>query len=197
MSSEVSKELQSMPFSAMIGGPLTACIEAQEKAAMTSVRFIRRVGFKTKEEERTINNKKEKVRVPTDEVINVTFKYKREEEEVELSVPLLTIVPIPYIAINKVNINFKANLKTVTETKYDDTYAGNSGWDYGYKSDRVNYNASVSTKRDSKATRDSQYSVEATIDVNVDAGQESMPAGLAKVLEMLNQAISVEPIKKA
>ena len=51
---------------------------------------------------------------------------------------------------------------------------------------------SVSTKKDSVATQHSAYSIEANIDINVIARQESMPGGLAKVLEMLNQAISVK-----
>lgn len=193
---QITKELQSMPFSDMIGTPLMACVEAQEKAAMTTVRFIRKVGFKTKPETKTVGGKRVTVYVPTDEVIPVIFKYTRDEEDVQLTVPLLTIVPIPYIAINNVSIDFKANLKSVVQTTYDDTYAANAGWDYGYKADTVTYNAGVSTKRDSKATQQSQYSVEATIDVSVQAGQDSMPAGLAKVLEMLNQSIMVTPIEK-
>lgn len=52
-------------------------------------------------------------------------------------------------------------------------------------------NASYSSKKDSSATRDSKYSVEYTMDVAVHAGQDSMPAGMAKVLEMLNNSISV------
>ena len=173
----VAKDLQSMPFGTMIGAPLTACINAQEKAAMTTVDFIRRVGFKK-------NNN-----VITDEIINVVFKYKRDEEEVELSVPLLTIVPIPFIAIDTVNIDFKANLRSVTESDYSYQSDSQSGWDYAYDGKKVDFNSSVSTKKDSKSTQDSRYSVEATIDVNVIAHQDSLPAGLAKVLEMLNQAI--------
>ena len=52
-------------------------------------------------------------------------------------------------------------------------------------------NASYSSKKDSSATKDSKYSVEYTMDVAVHAGQDSMPAGMAKVLEMLNNSISV------
>lgn len=46
-------------------------------------------------------------------------------------------------------------------------------------------NASYSSKKDSKATSDSKYSVEYTMDVAVKAGQDSMPAGLSKILELL------------
>jgi hypothetical protein len=50
-------------------------------------------------------------------------------------------------------------------------------------------NIGVSSKKDSSSTRDSKYSVEYTMDVAVKAGQDDMPAGMAKVLEMLNESI--------
>lgn len=201
MATQLIEDLQAMPFGEMIGGPLSACIEAQEKAALTTVNFIRNVGFAKDQNGKT-----------TDEVVNVTFMYKRENKMVELTVPLLTIVPIPFIAIDTVNINFKANLKSFqretgkqkeAESDYQHNYENSStkkaslGWgsvsrDRSYSS----ATATVSTKKDSVATQTSQYSVEATIDINVVAHQESMPAGMAKVLEMLNQAIFLEPTDK-
>lgn len=177
-----------MPFGTMIGAPLSACISAQEKAAMTTVNFIHNVGFKTKTE----NGK----RTVTDEVINVSFVYEREGTMVTLTVPLLTIVPIPYIAIDTVNIDFKANLKSVEQSEDDRNINQTSGWEHTYDGRLVDFKTSVSTKKDSKSTQTSQYSVEATIDVNVVARQESMPAGMSKVLEMLNQAIFLEPESK-
>ena len=51
--------------------------------------------------------------------------------------------------------------------------------------------ANYSSKKDSKATQSSQYSVEYTMDVAVKAGQDSMPAGLAKVLELLGSSLDV------
>ena len=188
----------------MIGGPLSACIDAQEQAALTTVNFIRNVGFAKKQV--TENGKTKEVY--TDDVINVTFKYKREKNEVELTVPLLTIVPIPFIAIDTVSINFKATLKsfdksydkdTESESSYNRESSASSsksgGWFSAKKRSSSSMYCSVSTKKDSVSTQTSEYSVESTIDVQVNARQESMPAGMAKVLEMLNQAIFITPEK--
>lgn len=193
MENEVVRDLQAIPFSTMIGAPLSACIDAQEQAARTTVDFIRNVGFDQ-------NN--------PDKIINVTFKYTKQAadgttKDVELSVPLLTIVPIPFIAIDTVNISFKATLKSVDKEKQVETesernnsynsakstYAGLRG--FGVQKSKSYMSGSISTKKDSKATQSSAYSIEANIDINVVAHQESMPAGLAKVLEILNQAIFV------
>ena len=189
MPNELVNDLSSMPFDRMIGGPLSACIDAQEQAAVSSVNFIDRVGFDPQN---------------PGHVINVDFKYRRDGEDVVLSVPLLTIVPISFISIDTVNISFKAALKSINtedaidadrESSYDSTnskYLGIGSYLKSAQIQRTVMRGSVSTKKDSVATQHSAYSIEANIDINVIARQESMPGGLAKVLEMLNQAISVK-----
>lgn len=111
---------------------------------------------------------------------------------------MIAIVPIPYIAINSIDISFKATVNGVesesssTETEYESK--GNkkstrkTGW---FRKKTTTINSTFSTKRDSKSTQDSKFSVEATIDVAVHAGQESMPAGMAKILEMLGAAMDL------
>ncbi len=197
--SQVTRDLRAIPFYQMIGGPLQACIRAQKIAARSTVDFITSVGLKVDPE----------TGLPTGEVINVAFFYKRDGQMVELIVPLLTIVPIPYIAIDTVNINFKASLSQTTNTHREYSSEEKKNMEVKDKNfsanaqswgsvdpdgdERMEMTGNVSTKRDSKSTRDSTYSVESTIDINVSARSESMPAGMARVLEMLNQAIMIQP----
>ena len=179
--------LQAIPFGSMIGGPLKACIEAQAMAAQTSWQFIQEVGLNTNPE----TGKKE--------VVNVSFQFMQNGHMAQLHVPLLTIVPIPYIAIQDIDINFKANISAsssnVSEQSSSSDFSGNleagGGIKVGPFHMDAKMNASYSSKKDSKATQDSKYSVEYTMDVAVKAGQESMPAGLAKVLELLGSALDV------
>ncbi len=42
--------------------------------------------------------------------VNVSFQFIKDGRMAQITVPLLTIVPIPYIAINSIDINFKANI---------------------------------------------------------------------------------------
>lgn len=46
MANDPAKELSSIDFQAMLGGPLMAVVNAQAQAAMSSVNFIKAVGFK-------------------------------------------------------------------------------------------------------------------------------------------------------
>lgn len=178
--------LQGLPFDNLIGGPLNACIQAQNDAAMTSINFINNV---------CLNEDKE---TGEKSAIYVSFSFTQNGRKVVINVPLIAIVPIPYIAINSVDISFKATVngvesesmstETETETKGTSKTTRKSGW---FRKKTTTINSNFSTKRDSKCTQDSKFSVEATIDVSVHAGQESMPAGMAKILEMLGAAMDI------
>ena len=182
--------MQAIPFSSMIGGPLNACIEAQAMAARTSWEFIKEVGLNTDEKGQK-------------SAVMVAFSFNRGGRMVQLNVPLLTIVPIPYIAINTIDINFKASISASSSTASETTEHTEAGGELGAKAElnlglfsmEANLKANYSSKKDSKATAESKYSVESTIDVAVKAGQESMPAGMAKVLELLGSALDVVDAK--
>ena len=169
-----TSSLQSLPFGNIIGGPLVACVEAQAQAARTSWEFIQNVGLYADGEEK--------------KTVNVSFQFIKDGRMAQITVPLLTIVPIPYIAINSIDINFKANISASAAST--ETENSSSSVDTSVSASarcfwaRGSMNASYSSKKDSSATRDSKYSVEYTMDVAVHAGQDSMPAGMAKVLDV-------------
>lgn len=179
--------LTAIPFGSIIGGPLKAAIEAQAMAAQTSWNFIKEVGLNTNPD------------TGEKEAVNVSFQFVQNGRVVQLNVPLLTIVPIPYIAIQTIDINFKANISASASSAQEDTSSqsldvggearAKVGW--GPFSLEASMKANYSSKKDSKATQDSRYSVEYTMDVTVKAGQDSMPAGLAKVLELLGNTLDV------
>jgi hypothetical protein len=185
-STVATSALQAIPFSSLIGGPLNACIEAQALAAKTTWTFIQQVGLD--EDPQTKQRK----------AINVVFQYQKGNEMANLVVPLLTIVPIPYIAIDTIDINFKANISasssSVQEDSSETTFGGeisaHAEFGIGMFKVSADFKANYSSKKDSKATQDSKYSVEYTMDVAVHAGQDSMPAGLAAVLGILQQSIT-------
>jgi len=159
-------------------------------AARTSWEFIKEVGLNTDEKGQK-------------SAVMVAFSFNRGGRMVQLNVPLLTIVPIPYIAINTIDINFKASISASSSTASETTEHTEAGGELGAKAElnlglfsmEANLKANYSSKKDSKATAESKYSVESTIDVAVKAGQESMPAGMAKVLELLGTALDVVDAK--
>jgi hypothetical protein len=185
-STVATNALQAIPYSALIGGPLDACIKAQAMAAQTTWEFIQNVGL-TKDP-----------RTGETKAVSVSFQYQRNGQMFNLIVPLLAIVPIPYIAIDTITIDFKANISAssstvnedTTSTEYGGEASGSASVGFGPFTVRLNFKANYSSKKDSKATQESKYSVEYTMDIHVQAGQADMPAGLATVLNILQSSIT-------
>ncbi len=177
---DATAALQSLPFSSLIGGPLDAAIKAQAQAAIATVGFIRDVG------------------VDKDgNVSNITFTVKKGQNQTVLSVPLLTIVPIPFLRIDNMTIAFKAHI-TASEEKEDATSSSivasaSLGGSVNYLVYSAKIDASFSTKKDSTSTATSRYSIEHTVDVNVHAVQDDIPGGLARLLGILEKTIEEPP----
>lgn len=182
---DVTQQLGAIPFGNLIGGPMIAAVEAQAKAAGTSYDFIRSVGFK---DDGTL--------------ISVPLKFNRrttnddgevETTTIDIEVPLLTLLPIPYLRIDTMTIDFTANLSdssSAEDTSKDERNASvgvEAGARYLFASAKLS--ASYSSKKESTSTKNSRYSVEYNMNVNVQAVQDDMPAGMAKVLNLLLENI--------
>ena len=72
---EPGRELSSINFEAMLGGPLIAVVNAQAQAAMSSVNFIKAVGFK---QPATNGTNGDVTHAETGDPIYVAFKYPKE-----------------------------------------------------------------------------------------------------------------------
>lgn len=173
---DATRALQSIPFGTLIGGPMNAAVEAQAKAAIATVDFIRSVGFNDKSE-----------------VASVTFVVVKGQNKTTIEVPLLTIVPIPFLRIEDMTINFKANITQSEEANDTNTssrsWGANASASAGWLWGKAKMSASYSSKKDSTSTKNSKYSVEHTVDVNVHAVQDDIPGGLARILGILTKTI--------
>ena len=181
-------QLAALPFKNIIGGPLTASIEAQALAAKTTVDFIRAVGLQE------VNGKVE--------ATNVQFTYQDGTGTYRrVTVPLLTILPIPFIVIDTVDIQFKARIAASAQQASEERDQSEvnaalsmSAWGGGRRwGGSATFSASYSAKKDSKASQESKYSVEYTMDVHVHASQAGIPQGMAQILNILQDGITNTP----
>lgn len=189
--SRATQELQSIPFRHLIGAPLNAAIEAQAESAQVTIDFIQKVGFAPPATGGgTITG--------TDwgDVRQVTFKYKKVSAsgvltDASLEVPVLSIVPIPFIRIDEVNIDFTAKInevETETATTALSVGAEASGAYSSFLSPvRVSFKASMSYNRNTSSS--SKFEKEYQMRVTVRAVQDDMPAGLSKVLQIMEKII--------
>lgn len=158
--SKVASALNSIPFGNIIGGPLAACVRAQAEAAHTTIDFIR--GF-------TMTNSE--LDPEGIEPITVTFTFIMNGEKTRMTVPLMTIVPIPYMHIDYIDLNFTADITACDDGKMEAKYATE-----GY----------TRTENDEQS-----LSVESKMGINVRASTSSMPSGMAKMIEFFSNNLIV------
>jgi hypothetical protein len=203
------EELSQIPFSHLIGAPLKAAVESQALAAQSTVEFIQKVGFKQNNvaPPDLMLNKPEKD-ADAGEIRNVTFQYTKrdqndKEDKFSLTVPLLTIVPIPYIRIDEVNITFSCKLTDQVERnasqnnsfKLDSSIGGgySAFWSPVKFDFRVNATYNTSSATSEKVVNTREYNMQ----VSVRAVQDDMPSGLAKILSILETSIKEKPVVTA
>src|SRR5262245_51333864 len=123
------REIASLDFANLIGGPLNAVVEAQAKSAITTANFIKEVGFQK-----------------DGKVVNVDFTYNRKndngsDQEFTLTLPFITMLPIPYITINSAEVEFNAKITSTTESKTDSNFnqqvEASAGGNYWFVSAKV------------------------------------------------------------
>lgn len=192
------QELSQIPFAHLIGSPMKAAIEAQALAAQTTVEFIQKVGFKQPAAggpDALFTNPEQNADVG--EIRNITMEYSKLDENdtqqsFSLTVPLLSIVPIPYLRIEEMTIDFKAKLtdsivrNTNTSFSVDTTVGGSYSafWSPVKLDFRVNAAFKTSSATQASATRD--YSME----IHVRATSDDMPGGLSRIIDILEAAIT-------
>jgi hypothetical protein len=190
----------------LIGGPLTAACDAQVRLAGATADFIKQVGFLPPTSGSGDPNAVGGVRT-------VRFQYDRPGqggadaktgivpmETVQMEVPLLAVVKVPNLAINKVNITFDMEVKSSeSSAESDDKSAkadaeASAGW--GPFSAKVNISGAVSSHKENQRSSDQS----AKYHVEVLAEDKGMPEGLARVMDMLIQSVapkSITPAKSA
>lgn len=282
-----ARELSSINFESMLGGPLMAVVNAQAKAAMSSVNFIKAVGFKSG----SSTNPEE---ADTGEPIYVAFKYPKEVKPYEpavpasftlqvtaggsgytsapivqinggggtgatatalvsggavtevridaagsgwtsaptvglsggggsgaaisatfvaarpaseaqfqtmkLEVPILTMLPIPFIRVEETTIDFNAKINSVEEARTDTTTKVDATLDAKVKYPPLFSVATVNLKVSASHQKNSSsgYKVDRTYSmaVHIRAVQDEMPAGMEKILGILEDSIRSQPEAK-
>ncbi|HWR84272.1 MAG TPA: DUF2589 domain-containing protein [Candidatus Deferrimicrobium sp.] len=110
-----------------------------------------------------------------------------------LEVPILTILPIPFLRIDLATIDFNAKINSIEYRKTDTSFqikAGleaKAGWLFGSAKLKVSTSYKRSTQTGVNVER--TYSMA----VHVQASQDEMPAGMERILGILEGAIIGQP----
>ena len=207
------QELNSLDFSVYIGGPLQAAVDAQHSASMSQVNFIKEVGFVStvipavEEDLDAVPPVEASPERTETDLRYVDFKYKKRvpnsaydsseattpdnqpfiDSEITIKVPFLTMLTIPAIRIEEINIDFNAKLTSVETTTASSEFAGSA--ELSAKFWKVRFKASASYKRSTSSTTNVEKTY--TLGVRVRAVNDELPAGLDRILTMLEDSIRV------
>ena len=158
---QVVSALHSIPFGNIIGGPLAACVHAQAEASQTTLNFIR--GFTMADSG---------IDVDGAEPVTVTFSFVMNGVPTLMTLPLMTLVPIPYMRIEHVNLSFTADITACSNEKMEARYASE-----GYKR----------TEESEKSV-----SVHSKMGIHVRATTSDMPSGMARMLDFFANNLIIQ-----
>lgn len=163
--------LQELDFNRILGAPLSACVNAQEEAAQATLQYLNEVVFtQAGDDDSSL------------EPVTVSFYFESAGQVHRIFMPLLLIVPVPYLQIDRVDLTFQA---TVTESRMNH--------DTRKLSLKAKYSAPGDSAEVSKETK-AEYMNKRCIDINLSVTSADMPMGISKLLEIFNnQLVEVKP----
>ena len=200
--SDFTTELGSIDFENIIGGPLNAAVAAQNNASLSTVAFIQEVGFKD-DEIRMVDfsyTKQVPVLIPdpawTAPVPNPNNNTAplipdpsgaTEPKAVKIEVPFISILNVPSLRIETVEIDFNVKLNSVHTKDTSSEFGINVDYSKEFAIGKI-YNSKFKVSVSYKRTTSIGVKVEKeySLNVKVKATNDEMPAGLEKVLGLLS-----------
>ena len=167
MANSIANQFTGLPIENLISAPLLAACEGQKALAQSTAQFITEVGM-----DKNGNTK------------SVTFNYEDGSEKVEVDVPLLSIINIPSLCVDEIDINFDMEVSTQSASKSSTDASAELSVKGGFGCWSASFTGKVS--HHSENSRSSDTSAKYSISVK---GKQEKPEGLMKVLDMLNSSI--------
>ena len=165
--SKIANQFTGLPIENLISAPLLAACEGQKALAQYTAQFITEVGMDKNGATKS-----------------VAFKYEDGSEAVALDVPLLSIINIPSLCVDEIDINFDMEVSTQTASKSSTDSSAELSVKGGFGCWSASFTGKVS--HHSENSRKSDTSAKYSIAVK---GKQEKPEGLMKVLDMLNNSI--------
>lgn len=157
--SDLNKSFEETDFKNIIGGPLLACVKAQKEAALTSYDYLKQMGFERDDSQ-----------LGDYKPIHMVFYFIRDDGTYRLSIPLVSILPAPYLNIGHVDLRYQATVTALDENTFKAKYAPAE--------------ASITLSGEEQAT--AQFKAREAIDIHIHASTVSLPSGMAKLMEILD-----------
>jgi len=183
---EVSDALKGLPMRELIGAPLFAAAEAQQKLAATAWDFYQKIAFE--EEEGKPSAKTRCLKFDLERPLEENGEVKMIKQTI--NAPFLGLVPIPSLLIDRIDIDFQMEVSDNNMTKSESAQDASTNISGGWFAVKANVSGKVSSSRENTRTTDQT----AKYNVRVSASQQQQTEGLSKLMDIM--ASCIEPIAK-
>lgn len=182
-------ELSNLDYGALIGGPMTAIIEAQYLSATNAINLIKQNAFDSSNQPIYLDFEYERINVDYDP--NATTPTNPTETHT-LKLPYLLLLPNTFLTVESATIDFNAKIsgmsydKTNTNTTWGVDLAASAAWGWG----RARLNASFSHQKKRAYGNEVQKTYSMNVKVHMTPAEND---GLDKVFEILMENITSVP----
>lgn len=114
-------------------------------------------------------------------------------QKMNLEVPILTMMPIPFIKIEHADIDFNVKINSVTNTNSSST--SNTKTDLSVQSSflaKTSLSASFSNQKSTNSSE--EVKKDYSLNISIHAVQDDMPAGVSRILDILEESVTATPV---
>jgi hypothetical protein len=204
---DMAQQFSGLPMGALIGGPLQAAASAQQALAMTQTQYILNTGFNQSVDPTT----KKVTYTPitatiamgqSQPVIGTDGKVSTADSHLSVDFPIITMVPIPSLAVSSVDITFDMEVKSSyshetdaeSESKTSETGSFDAKAGFGCFSVELKGSVSHDSSQSNSDKQTYQKSNDARYHVEVKAEQQPIPDGIKMLLDMFGKNMTMKPI---
>lgn len=181
-------EFQALPLGYIVAEPLKAAIMAQAIAAKTTQDFINNLLTSN------ADGTKSPITVDFEAMQSVGTGDATTIKKVSVSAPLLAMVPIPHLRIDSLTTHFKYEISSVAKSSEDTSKGVNMNVETG-SALSLWAKGSITGSVSSKSSSESVMNRSGVLEITVNASEAPMPEGLAKILGILANSITVQESK--
>lgn len=177
---EVTDAFRGLPMSELIGAPMYAAAQAQQRLSAIAWDYYQKIAFDDNKATRVLEFDIERP------VIEEGADPKILKQKVKA--PFIGLVPIPSLLIDRINVDFQMEVTDTNVNKSNSTAEASTNISAEWFCTSVNIAGKVSTSRENTRTTNQT----AKYQVNVTASQQPPTEGLSKLMDIM--ASCIEPI---
>lgn len=190
---KIMESFKGLPMRELIGAPLFAAAEAQEKLASIALNFYNRIAFYQDGEVVPTGKSTGDTRIlqfPIERPVIENGTVTKVKQVIEA--PFLGLVPIPSLLIDRIDVDFQMEVTDTNVSKAESTADIQTSLSAKWFTVQANVSGKVSTSRENTRTTNQT----AKYQVHVSASQQPQTEGLSKLMDILNSCIEPMPVEE-